>query len=86
VLEALPKGSKFNQDYFIDAIFPRLYNEERRISRKEGFPAFSVHMDKRCVIMVTRPPRNLPKEALNELDTYLILQTYVCATFGCLAC
>jgi hypothetical protein len=45
VLETLPKGTKFNQDYFIDAIFPRLYNEKRRISRKEGFPAFSVHMD-----------------------------------------
>jgi hypothetical protein len=45
MLEALTKGAKFNQDYFIDAIFPRLYNEKRRISRKEGFPAFSVHMD-----------------------------------------
>jgi hypothetical protein len=45
VLEALPKGTKFNQDYFIDAIFPGLYHEKTRISRKEGFPAFSVHMD-----------------------------------------
>jgi hypothetical protein len=43
VLEALPKATKFNHDYFIDAIFPRLYNEKRRISRKEGFLAFSVH-------------------------------------------
>jgi hypothetical protein len=45
VLEVLPKGTKFNQDYFIGAIFPGLYNEKRRISRKDGFPAFSVHMD-----------------------------------------
>jgi hypothetical protein len=45
VLEVLPKGTKFNQDYFIDEIFPGLYNEKRGISRKEGFPAFSVHMD-----------------------------------------
>jgi histone-lysine N-methyltransferase SETMAR len=45
VLEALPKGAKFNQDYFIDAIFPGLYNEKTRISRKKGFPAFSVHID-----------------------------------------
>jgi hypothetical protein len=44
-LEVLPTGIKFNQDYFIDAIFPGLYNEKRRMSRKEGFPAFSVHMD-----------------------------------------
>jgi histone-lysine N-methyltransferase SETMAR len=45
VLQALPKRAKFNRDYFTDAIFPGLYNEKRRISRKEGFPAFSVHMD-----------------------------------------
>jgi histone-lysine N-methyltransferase SETMAR len=45
VLEARPKGTKFNQDYFIDGIFPRLCHEKRRISRKEGFPAFPVHMD-----------------------------------------
>jgi hypothetical protein len=44
VLKALPKGTTFNQDYFVDAIFPGLYNEKRRISCKEGFPAFSAHM------------------------------------------
>jgi hypothetical protein len=45
VLESPPKGTKFNQDYFIGTIFPGLYNEKRRISRKERFPAFSVHID-----------------------------------------
>jgi hypothetical protein len=45
VLEARAKGTKFNQDYFTDAIFPGLDNEKRRISREERFPAFSVHMD-----------------------------------------
>jgi hypothetical protein len=40
VLKALPKGTKFNQDYFIDAVFPGLHNEKRQISRKEGFPSF----------------------------------------------
>jgi hypothetical protein len=29
----------------------------------------------RCVIMLTRSPRNLPREALNELHTRFILQT-----------
>jgi hypothetical protein len=29
----------------IDAIFPGLSNEKRRISRKDGFPAFSPHTD-----------------------------------------
>jgi hypothetical protein len=46
VLEALPKGTKFNQEYFIDAIFPGLYDEQRQISCKQGFPDFSVYMDK----------------------------------------
>jgi hypothetical protein len=45
VLKFPPKGTKFNQDYFVDAIFPGLYNEKKRISREEDFPAFSVHMD-----------------------------------------
>jgi hypothetical protein len=44
-LEVRPKGTKLNPDYFIDVIFPGSYNENRQISRKEGFPAFSVHMD-----------------------------------------
>jgi hypothetical protein len=45
VLKPLPKGIKFNQNYFIDAIFPGLYDEKRRISRKDGFPAFSAGTD-----------------------------------------
>jgi hypothetical protein len=45
VLGALPKGTKFNQDCFIDPKCPGLYNEKRGISCKEGFPAFSVHID-----------------------------------------
>jgi hypothetical protein len=45
VLKPLPKGTQFNQGYFVDATFPGLCNEKRRISRKKSFPAFSVHMD-----------------------------------------
>jgi hypothetical protein len=45
VLETLPKGPKFNQDYFNQCIFPRFYREKTRISRKMGFPAFSVHLE-----------------------------------------
>jgi hypothetical protein len=44
VLEALPKGTKFDQGYFIHAIFPGLHNETTRISRKKGLPVvFSPH-------------------------------------------
>jgi hypothetical protein len=45
VLEALPKSTKFNQNYFNHAIFPGLYNEETRIIRREGFPAVAVDLD-----------------------------------------
>jgi hypothetical protein len=29
VLNFLPKGTKFNQDHFIDTVFPNLYSEKR---------------------------------------------------------
>jgi hypothetical protein len=46
VLNFLPKGAKFNQDYFVDTVLPNLYSEKRRIARRKGLPSFSVHMDK----------------------------------------
>jgi hypothetical protein len=45
VLKPLPKGTKFSEGYFVDAIFPGLYNEKRRLSRKDGVPAFSAPND-----------------------------------------
>jgi transposase len=45
VLNFLPKGIKFNQDYFMDTVLPNLYSEKRRIARCKGLPSFSVHMD-----------------------------------------
>jgi histone-lysine N-methyltransferase SETMAR len=45
VLNFLPKGTKFNQDYFIDMVLPNLYSEKRRIARRKGPPSFSVHID-----------------------------------------
>jgi hypothetical protein len=44
VLNFIPKGTKFNQDYFIDTVLPSLYSEKRRIARRNGLPSFSVHM------------------------------------------
>jgi transposase len=41
----LPKGTKFNPDYFIDTVLPNLYSEKRRIARRKGLPSFPVHMD-----------------------------------------
>jgi hypothetical protein len=45
VLNFLPKGTKVNQDYFIDTVLPNLYSEKRQIARRKGLPSFSVHMD-----------------------------------------
>jgi hypothetical protein len=45
VLNFLPKGTNFNQDYFIDTVLPNRYSEKRRIARRKGMPSFSVHTD-----------------------------------------
>jgi hypothetical protein len=44
VLNFLPKGTKFNQDYFINTVLPNLYNEKRRIARRKRLPSFSFHI------------------------------------------
>jgi hypothetical protein len=49
VLNFLPKGTKFNQDYFIDTVLPNLYSEKRRIARRKDLSSFSVHMDNSIV-------------------------------------
>jgi hypothetical protein len=41
----LPTGTKFDQDYFIDAVLPELYTQKTRIARCKGVPSFSVNMD-----------------------------------------
>jgi histone-lysine N-methyltransferase SETMAR len=46
VLNFLPKGTKFNQDHFIDMVLPNLYSEKRQSARRNGLPSFSVHTDK----------------------------------------
>jgi ABC-type sulfate transport system permease component len=45
VLEAVPKGMKFNQDYFIEAVLLGLSTEKRRVSRGKCISVFSVYMD-----------------------------------------
>jgi hypothetical protein len=85
VLEALPKWTKFNQDYIIQSIFPPLYREKTRISPRTGFPAFSVQMNNLMCQNDRTILRSLPREALNDPHTHFIRQTSVRATFGCLA-
>jgi hypothetical protein len=41
VLNFLPKGTKFNQDYFIDTVLPNIYSEKIQMARTAEF--FSPH-------------------------------------------
>jgi hypothetical protein len=45
LLGVLPKGSKFNQQYFIDYIFPDLKTENLNFRRRMPLATFWVHMD-----------------------------------------
>jgi hypothetical protein len=52
----LPKGTKFNQDHFIDTVLPNLYREKRRIARRKCLPSFSVHIDNSMCYTFNLPP------------------------------
>jgi hypothetical protein len=45
LLDFLPKGTKFTQNYFIETVLTNRYSEKRGIVRRKGLPSFSVHMD-----------------------------------------
>jgi hypothetical protein len=45
LLDALTKGSKFNQQYFIDDVFPDLQTENLNFRRRMPLATFWVHMD-----------------------------------------
>jgi hypothetical protein len=44
-LDALPKGQKYNQEYFVENILPPLLNEKKRISGQKTAIQFSWHID-----------------------------------------
>jgi hypothetical protein len=44
-LDVLPKESKFNQQYFIDYVFPDFKTENRNFRRRMPLATFWVHMD-----------------------------------------
>jgi hypothetical protein len=45
LLDVLPKGSKFNQQYFIDCVFPDLKTENLSFRGRTPLATFWVHMD-----------------------------------------
>jgi hypothetical protein len=45
VLEPLPKGQKYNQDYYVQEVTPELQSERSRFARRNTLVEFPVHMD-----------------------------------------
>jgi hypothetical protein len=45
LLDILPKGSRFNQQYFVDYVFPDLQTKNRNFCRRILLTTFWVHMD-----------------------------------------
>jgi hypothetical protein len=45
VHKALPKGRKFNQNYFMSLVVPWLTKAQRRFTQKNSGAAFLLHMD-----------------------------------------
>jgi hypothetical protein len=45
LLDVLPKGNNFNQQYFIDYVFPDFKTENRNFRRRMPLAIFWVHMD-----------------------------------------
>jgi hypothetical protein len=45
VLDVLPKGQKYNQDYFVQKIISELQSERSRFARGKTLAEFAMHMD-----------------------------------------
>jgi hypothetical protein len=81
-LNFLPKGTKFNQDYFIDPVASNLYSAKRQIARRKGLPSFSVHTDNSMCHNSAKITKELEKRHIDQLLTHLIHQTSARVTFG----
>jgi hypothetical protein len=84
VLNFLPKGTKFNQYYFIDTVLPNLSSEKRQIARRKGLPSFSLHMDNSMCHGGAKTTEKLEKRHIARAPHHLIHQTSARVTFGCL--
>jgi hypothetical protein len=69
VLNFLLKGTKFNQDYFIDTAPLNLQSEKRRIAKRKRPPSFSVHTDNPMCHNGAKITENLRRGTLRELLT-----------------
>jgi hypothetical protein len=65
-LKVPPKDTKLNRNYFTDAIFSGLHNEKMRISRKDGFPAFPLHLDDSMCLNGYKISEKFPKGSIER--------------------
>jgi hypothetical protein len=72
VLNFLPQGTKFNQDYLIDTVFPNLYSERDELRGARVWRAFQSTWTTQCVIATQRSLKSLRKDTWRELLIDLI--------------
>jgi hypothetical protein len=83
MLKARPPGARFNQEFFIDEILPRVVNERRQIFRRIQRGAFYVYVknsmchdgeivtDELVIKMLERVPHPVYSSDLSPCDCYL---------------
>jgi hypothetical protein len=86
MLDVLPKGSKFNQQYFIDYVFPDFKTENLNFRRRMPLATFWVHMDNSMYHNGQKSDQNLTGITLHDCCTHPIRQTWTSATFGSSGC
>jgi hypothetical protein len=82
VLNFLPKGTNFNQDYFIDTALPNLYNERDELRGARAYRVFQSTWTIQCVITAQRSLKNLRSGTSREFLTHSIHQISARVTFG----
>jgi hypothetical protein len=75
LLDALPKGSKLNQQYFIDYVFPGLQMENRNLRRRMPLATFWVHMDTSMCHNGLKVVQNWTSITVHDCRTYPIRET-----------
>jgi hypothetical protein len=86
LLDVLPKGSKFNQQYFIDYVLPDLKMENRNFCRRMPLATFVCTWIIQCVTIGGTSCQNSTSITLSDCRTHPIRQTWARATFGSSGC
>jgi hypothetical protein len=66
LLDALPKGSKSNQDDFIDNLLPALNQARTGNAHHKGAPTLKVHMDNSMFYHGAKMARNMSLKGLGQ--------------------